>query len=249
MYFRSVNLFSKLCFSALIICALHSDTNAQWRLGETVDNAYTTISLSAGIAAPESQYSGKPNFEKAGFAKLGYALQLDFNYAMIGNIGLTASASAIQNPIDEPLFINQRIKPALGFEVANGNLNAENWQHFVLSVGPSLSFPEELAVLELKLLLAGIYSMPANISYTDTDSFYNFERSDGLSMAADIRAGVHLRLSDPFRLIGELRYFISAPAFDYSVHSSTSLTDQLQTFSRQQRVNFFTFTLGVAYEL
>jgi len=214
-----------------------------------VDNAYTTIGISGGLAAPDGQFGGKPNFERAGFAKLGYMFQLDYNYALIGNIGATSSVAYFNNPIDDVLFFNQRVKPVLGGDFNTANFDAENWQSFAFSIGPSLSFPEEIAVLELKLMLGGIYTLPATINYNDVESFYQFERQESFTLGADIRAGIHLRLADPFRLTGELRYFASAPEFDYAVQSASGFTSQSETFTRQQRVNFFTLSVGIAYEL
>lgn len=239
---------AKLSIYCFILLAVSQCLHAQWRTDETVDHAFTTISISAGIAIPVNHYAGKTNFDKSGYAKLGWMVQGDGSIALNGNIAAAVNLGAFNNPIDKTKLLQQRYAGLLEENMSDTNLETEAWQQYFITVGPSISLPEEYLVLQVKPMIGVLYSQGANWTYNLNGESLNYSRDAALGLAYNFKVAFHFRLTDPFRIVAETGVLGAAPSFTQSqeVQSSSEVWDA--SWDSQQAINIFSLNLGFGIE-
>ena len=205
-----------------------TQVKAQETEKKSTPSAKHYLSLQLGPALSTGDFARKDiDNEQAGFAKTGFALDLNYTYQVNENIGLAASAFYTINSL-----AIKKIRELTGVST----LKTDHWQSIGLVVGPAFSYPVSDKVKTDLRIMGGITS--ANSPDIRTNGFLLAD--EDWVTAALFQTGVGVRVD-----LGKHAFFASHLDFRYiNPRFEITMSSGEQEIRRQQ-LSTLNLTCGV----
>lgn len=243
-----------LVFPLLLSCLLTTKSAAQHH-----------ISFNGGIGIPTGDYASEDLTKSgSGYAEPGFHMSGDYTNIIFNRVGLKASVSYGQNPLNGQFLLNA-LKSNYDFIVTQEETTDRSYQHWAVMVGPSLAY--EVGKVIFHFNVSGGYlntSYPGiRLDLRGTDGFNQYmvtskqDKANSGGFCFKINGGFNYNLNSSFFLNFDLNFITSGQEFNTMTSSQeTTLTNnQTNTYQVQRPtvfdigVNRFLITTGIGLNL
>lgn len=210
------------------------------------------LGISPGPSIPIGDFASTDlRYDKAGYAKTGVHLSVDFTYHFFKYFGVAGLWTGNVNPVNiekmtdklEGLFM--MIDPDFAWEV-----QSQAWSSGGLLAGPLLSLPLGRLQLDLRALYGVSSSKVPRLDMSATDGVNSFvitqHEARKTSLACNFGGGLRYHFSENLALTANMDNFMVYPEFDVAVTSDVGYGGSGKV---EQFINMMNFSIGIGYKL